>query len=231
MIIAFSGTDGAGKSTQIERLKNVLDARGTPQRFVWARGGYTPIMLRLKGLVLRILGRKGGGKTLQAAGAGPYNQKRQKLLRRKFVARVWLSLAIIDLALLYGVYVRLLSWRGIVVLCDRYVGDTKIDFLRNFPDHFNPSGILWRGLMWLAPRPSVHFLLTVPCDISAQRSRQKNEPFPDSRETLEFRLNQYLTAAAFSDPEIVRIEGTDSIDDIAAEILRRVDTKIAVAMP
>ena len=182
-------------------------------------------MLRLKGLVLRALGRKGGGDTLQPAGRTSYNQKRQKLLGRGFVARVWLALAIIDLALLYGVYVRFLSWRGTVVLCDRYVGDTKIDFLRNFPEHFKPRGLLWRGLIWLSPRPSVHFLLTVPVEVSQQRSLQKNEPYPDSKETLEFRLRHYNSAAEFPSPELVRLDGTSAIDSITADILRHVAAK------
>ena len=222
MIIAVSGTDGAGKSTQIARLQSALAAQGIAQKYIWARGGYTPLMLRIKGIALRLLGRKGGAHTLQAKGASDYKNKRQAMLNRPLVARVWLALAIMDLALLYGIYLRVLVWRGKVVLCDRYLGDTKIDFLRNFPAHFNPEGMLWRALVWLAPTPSVHFLLTVPYEVSELRSAQKNEPFPDSQETLEFRLSAYRTAPEFTRPEMVRLDGTAPVDDIAGEIQGRV---------
>ena len=42
MIVAISGLDGAGKSTQIDLLSKSLSAKGVRVRFLWARGGYTP---------------------------------------------------------------------------------------------------------------------------------------------------------------------------------------------
>ena len=220
MIIAFSGTDGAGKSTQIELLHAALETQGVKPRTIWARGGYTPIMLRMKGVFLWIIGRKGSSQTLQAAGATDYQAKRKRLLQRGFIARIWLAFAIIDLALLYGVYVRFLSWRGAVILCDRYVGDTKIDFLRNFPKQFKPAGFLWRSLIWSAPAPSLHIILTVSPEVSLRRSQQKNEPFPDSAETLAFRLALYRADTEFTLSEVLRIDGSGPKADIAAKISR-----------
>ena len=42
MIITVSGLDGAGKSTQTDKLIQRLEQEGFKTRYVWARGGYTP---------------------------------------------------------------------------------------------------------------------------------------------------------------------------------------------
>ena len=54
MIIAFSGTDGAGKSTQIKILVSEFSKQGFKVKYIWARGGYTPLFSALK-FFLRIL--------------------------------------------------------------------------------------------------------------------------------------------------------------------------------
>ena len=57
-IIAFSGIDGAGKSTQIERLKQRLESEGQRVITIWFRGGYTPGIEAVKGFARRVLGKK-----------------------------------------------------------------------------------------------------------------------------------------------------------------------------
>ena len=47
-IIVFSGTDGSGKTTQIKLLINELKKKGFSTKYLWARGGYTPLFLGLK---------------------------------------------------------------------------------------------------------------------------------------------------------------------------------------
>ena len=134
-------------------------------------------------------------------------------MQNKTIACIWLSLAIIDIALLYGVYVRCLSKVGIIVICDRYVADTKIDFERNFSENFSDKGILWRLFVILAPRPKINVVITVPTNVSLARSKLKGEPFPDSEKTLEFRLNCYKTRPEFYGAKTLRIDGTNSVDN------------------
>jgi thymidylate kinase len=140
------------------------------------------------------------------------------LLLRPRIARLWLIAAMLDMFLLYALYLRFLHWAGRVVICDRYVADTRIDFSRNFPNQFSTSHWLWRLLVAATPRPDIHFLLYVPIGVSLARSREKDEPFPDSPATLEYRLNEYLNATDFNLPEIVKIDCQSPIGLIQEEI-------------
>ena len=53
--------------------------------------------------------------------------------------------------------------------------------------------------------------------ISIRRSALKDEPFPDTAETLELRLKDYLAFIA-KEKFAVHIDGTKKIDDIHAII-------------
>ena len=54
MLIVFSGTDGAGKSTQIRELKKYFSSKEKKLNVIWARGGYTPGFEFLKGLIRKL---------------------------------------------------------------------------------------------------------------------------------------------------------------------------------
>lgn len=210
MIIVFSGTDGSGKSTQIEKVKAHLKSKGKSVVYVWSRGGYTPGFNMLKVLIRKLFSKK-----LPEQGRGT---QRDNLIEKRSVSKLWLIIAILDLAFLYGIYIRFQSLLGKVVICDRYVGDTLIDFKRNFPNQFSPKSLLWRLLVKVAPTPDRAFLLYVPVAVSQQRSLQKNEPFPDSKETLEFRLNHYLSESYFSNSLYKKINCELSIEDVYSAI-------------
>lgn len=183
MIIVFSGTDGAGKSTQIEYLNDHLVALGYKTRIIWARGGYTPGMLYIKRLL-----RKTSKRLVPPAGE---SSERTDKFKKRHVTYLWMLFSIVDLILLWAVYGRILSTLGYVVIFDRYVDDTYIDFEHNFPkSRFNK---MWSWLMLkkLIPIPHYAFLLIVEPRVSLQRSIEKNEPFPDSEQTLLYRFKKY----------------------------------------
>jgi len=88
-LIAFSGLDGAGKSTQINLLIERLRQRGHEPIYLWTRGGYTPILEFFKTLLRRLPGR-----TVPPLGNNP---QRTRAFRRGWVRRLWLTLALLDL--------------------------------------------------------------------------------------------------------------------------------------
>ncbi len=183
-LVVLSGMDGAGKSTQLNRLRLRLRAEGTRVMTIWSRGGYTPGMLALKSAVRSCSGRR------WIPAAGP-SADRAQAFQRPLVRRLWLTLAMLDLFLLYGVWIRLLRAFGWTVLCDRYLPDTALDFQLHFPQEPFHRWWLWRFLTWAAPRPDASFLLLISPAESQIRSRQKQEPFPDSFEALEQRHSTY----------------------------------------
>jgi len=213
-MIAFSGLDGAGKSTQIELLKAYYEKEGDKVKYFWSRGGYTPGMEGFKSLV-----RKSNSNKIPSS-QGP-SKERDQSFSNPLVRKVWLSLAILDLVFLYGIYVRFKSFTGVKVICDRYIFDTSIDFRLNFPQENVDKWWLWKGLVFIAMRPKKHFVLTIPVEESLRRSKLKEEPFPDSEETLKTRLNDYLIFANKSS-NVIHINGAKKINDIHNVILEQV---------
>lgn len=207
-LIVFSGIDGAGKSTQIANLSSTLTGQGRRTVCLWSRGGYTPLFHATKVAARKLLGKKviPTGRT----------EARTKTLGKGWVQNVWLILALADLALLYGIYVRWLRWSGRVVIADRYLYDTWIDFTLNFPKSGFQNWFLWKFVTWVTPTPDHSFLLLIPVEHSLVRSRQKFEPFPDSEETLRQRLEYYQNLK--QDKTWKAIDCLRPIDDISEEI-------------
>ena len=105
--------------------------------------------------------------------------------------RLWLSLALLDLLWVYGVQIRWHRYRGRLVLCDRYLWDTAIDFRLNFPQEKLDHYWLWRLLERISPQPDAAFLMLLSVEESVRRSEMKGEPFPDPPDVLRQRLAYY----------------------------------------
>ena len=220
MIIVFSGVDGAGKSTQIDLLTSFIKKSDLTVYSIWSRGGYTPGFEFFKKVLRATMGKKAipSGK-----GSG-----REKAMSNSIVSRLWLMIAMLDLLILYAVIIRAKSFLGNVVICDRYLGDTFIDFSLNFPSSNFEKMWLWKLLVTISPKPDIGFLFTLPVEESIYRSKLKNEPFPDSKEVLVRRLEIYTASKLFNDSNWVKIDGFNTISatagiikDKALPILRR----------
>ena len=209
LLIVFSGMDGAGKSTQIELLKKELNFRGDKVVRIWARGGYTPLFNSLKWVMRKLAFGK-------LPGSGSSSQ-RDAMFKSTRNSKIWLTFAIFDLFLFYALWVRVLMLCGYSVLSDRYIGDTKLDFCRNFPGLDVQSWYLWQLLNRLICSPSYKFLFLIEPEESVSRSIRKGEPFPDSLLTLRWRHEAYNQDKIFGSYYL--LSGNDSINQVHSQIL------------
>lgn len=215
-LIIFSGTDGSGKTTQINLLSDAISTeRGFKVSYMWARGGYTPGFEFLK-KIIRFL----GGSKVPANGK---SEQRDKVFSNDFIKYLWLNIAILDLIFFWALYLRINLLLSKVVICDRYISDTKLDFQLNFPNVDFENYLLWRVLKFVSPVPKVYFFLWVPVEISLKRSLEKNEPFPDNEEIYHARLNNYFSPLFFEKQSPVFIMSTTSKESIHKQILDFVD--------
>jgi thymidylate kinase len=204
MLIIFSGVDGAGKSTQIDILKNNFLKKGYLVQSLWSRGGYTPGIEFFKRMMRSVLGTK-----LIPSGI---SVKRDKAMANSLVSYIWLTAAIFDMLVFYVIIIRIKIFFGRVIICDRYIGDTFIDFSLNFEHSKFEKMWLWRLLTNFSLEPDVGFLFTLPVEKSMLRAKEKNEPFPDSKETLNQRFLIYQVSSFFKKECWYSVNGINSIE-------------------
>ena len=179
-LIAVSGIDGSGKSTQISLLTNFFLNKGKSVKYIWTRGGSTYGFNLLKSFLRKIAKNK-----LPPPGKSP---KRDEMLQNNFVQSLWLNLAIFDLLITYAIYIRWHIFRNNVVIFDRYIWDTLIDFKLTFPRTKIENKVLWKILEICTPIPDKSILLIISPELSEYRCSKKYDPFPDSK---EFRIKRY----------------------------------------
>ena len=180
---ALSGIDGSGKSTQIELIRDYFKRDGKKVIYLWTRGGSTPGINALKEFARTIAGSK-----LPPSG---HSKKRDQMLATGWVQRVWITLAILDLLRIYIFSIRWWLLRGNIVLCDRYLWDTYIDFKIMFPDIKIKKWLIWKILIKLSPVPNKALLLLIPLELSEKRCLNKYDPFPDTQDIRKIRYDLY----------------------------------------
>ena len=219
MLIVFSGIDGAGKSTQIESLKEWLISQKINVKVLWARGGYTPFMTFLKKFLRIFL-----GKSVIPSGK---SKLRSEKLSKPHIATIWILLSIIDLILYWSIYLRIMQLLGYTIICDRYLYDTNLDFKRNFKLISFEKFFLWKFLLRTLPKPDLSLLLIISAKESRARSVLKDEPFPDTQETIEWRLTEYNNEKYIKKNMFIKIICTDSIISVRNKIILLVKNKIS----
>lgn len=183
IMITFSGIDSAGKSTYIDLLKKDFSNKNIKYKVVWSRGGYTSIFEFIK-KTIRIL----AGKKLPKSG---HSEQRDRMFRKNSVSKVWYTIAILDLIRLYAITFRIYKLFGYVVICDRYIWDTYVDFYFQFSEGKLKNSLLWRILGFTHRKPDISFFFYISPEESLRRSIEKEELFAESLEKREERMKVY----------------------------------------
>lgn len=216
-VIALSGIDGAGKSTQARLLKEALERLGYEVDVAWLPLAQNLSLKRLaapvKGLLqLRSSSTSGAGTarspvagTARSLGGGDHLRRDRPALNAVWIATV---------AVANGMAHRRIALRGAargrIVIFDRYVLDSAAR-LRFF---YAPDGLLGVQnalVRVLSPRPVCTFFLDLPPE---QSLRRKDDVWTSNDLALQARL--YREDAARSSP--VRVDATEPPEQLAAAI-------------
>ena len=182
MLVAFSGADCSGKSTQIGLLRDFINGLGGKTRYIWLRVGYTRSICWMKQQFRLLVGRD---RLPQGA-----SSQRERFMSSGWKRRIWLYCSFADLLFETAIRVRCLRMSRCVVICDRYLEDSEIDLRLNFGE-WAARMWSWKFVRWAAARPEVHIYLDLPFEEQVRRSIAKREPFPDSEEARRLRAGFY----------------------------------------
>jgi thymidylate kinase len=205
MLISFSGIDSSGKSTQILKVVEYFKSRGRKTKVIWSRGGYTPLFNIFKSILRKI--------TDNALPRPGDSIHRNKTFKKKWVQVIWLNIALLDMILFYALYFRLLKMWGFIVIADRYLWDTFIDFELKFQKDSFEKNILWKTLVFLSTRPDPSIILIIPIEESMRRSKLKKEPFSENLIQRKKRLGLYKDLIEKSKWDYI-IDGMKPIDEV-----------------
>lgn len=213
--IAVIGGDGAGKTTVTRRL---LDSGRLPLRYLYMgiNVASSNVALPTSRLLQRLRHGRAQPTTTHASAPG-----RPKARGAKGALRA-------GARLLYRLseewYRQALCWlyelRGEIVLCDRH-------FLYDFyepAERLAAKGLADRLHLWILrnvyPRPDLVLFLDAPAEVLMARKGEATIEF------LEGRRNAVLEIGA-GDPRFVRIDATQPLDAVGAEVEARIDALLA----
>jgi thymidylate kinase len=165
LLVSFSGLDGSGKSTQIENLRQLLDARGLTIRLLAFWDDVVVLTRYREGFVHRVYGSEKGIGTPDR----PVN-RRDKNVRKWYLSIVRHLLYFLDAVHLALVVRRARSGGTDVIVLDRYIYDE----LANLPLSNPMSRIFVRLVAALVPRPDVAYLL----DADPELARARKPEYP-----------------------------------------------------
>ena len=214
MLIAFSGIDSAGKSTQISNVVEYFRSYRRKTKVIWSRGGYTPLFNWFKDALRKII-----PNSLPNPGESKH---RDKTFNKKWVRMIWLDMALLDITIFYCLYFRFLKMLGYIIIADRYLYDTYIDFKLKFPKENIENKFLWKILVRFSQTPNFSLILTIPIDESFRRSNLKNEPFSENLIQRKKRLDLYNELIEKGKWHYI-IDGMKPIDEVWSNIRNKLE--------
>jgi len=192
-LITVEGIDGAGKSTQVERLAALLTARG--HRLVGTREpGATALGRELRKMVL--------GREIALAPD----------------AELLLFLA--DRAEHVATVIAPALRSGAVVLCDRYA-DSTLAYQGWGRQRDLERVRRWNAEASAGVQPDLTLLLDCPIELGAERRRRETDRYQVLDPAFHERVRHgFLTEAAAAPDRVRRIDASRDLDTVTAEVAR-----------
>lgn len=158
LVIALSGVDGSGKSSQAHATEDALERLGYRARAVWMPIAANPAVWRVSAFGHWVVGRFRRRTASEGSFfATPGQEQRPRLLTRMWVAYIAVANTLTH---------RRLARRGEVTVFDRYVLDSVVRMRFMWGSRFPFAAWLVRAL---SPRPAAAFLLDVPAEVAYAR--------------------------------------------------------------
>ncbi len=211
-VIAISGLDGSGKSTQVEALVETLTKLGYPTVTVWTSLVAHPSLGRVAAPLRALLGHRrhpDGVEELWPPAGEDEDRLTQIRESRPLLQFAWVTFVAATNAWWQARAVRPHLLRGRIVICDRYTLDSIVHLRYRYGEqhHYRAQRAMIRAL---SPRPLRAYLLDVPPDTARARRRE----YTLAQNELRARLYQ----EEYTGLEVKRLDGERAPDDLAREI-------------
>lgn len=208
MIVSFSGIDSSGKSTQINILKRYCQNQQICVGNIWGKGRGTPGVMLIKGIVRQ-------DRFMTPKQKSEYRAKVYKNSKKRFLLLV---ASILDLWWYFGLWYRIKSLMYNILICDRYIWDTYIDFRSEFNEYEIDNWWIWKTAVKLSPKPKHSFMFYLSAEESYRRDQQKGDLTLDPLEVKTLKIDKYMKLINNKKWEVV-IDGTKDIESISNTII------------
>ena len=168
-VIAFSGLDGSGKSSQAQALRDILERLGYDAVVVWSRLSYNPslnwIARPVKGLVGRFGNKAAPRERVELAG-------RDLRQNSRLMTNLWAGVVALANGLTQRRIVRYHQRRGVIVICDRYLLDSAVHLRFRYGQD---EALKWqkRIVRLLSPAPTRAYYIDVPPEVALYRKAEQ----------------------------------------------------------
>ncbi|HEU4658600.1 MAG TPA: glycosyltransferase [Capillimicrobium sp.] len=210
LTVAITGVDGAGKSTQIERLRSQLDRRGIDAEVLWCR--WDPFLAKPAIKLLDALSsRRSSNPNRSAASAAEDRAVTRRGLRRRLLANPlintgWRWTMVVDYALRIAPRVRRARARRQVLLLDRYWHDVLVDL--SFGQELGKMPAIVNRVL-----PDVDALVVLDVDEAVAHARK-----PESFDPLYLTDRRRLYREVEARHGAVTIDAGREVDEVANDL-------------
>jgi thymidylate kinase len=220
-IVAVSGLDGSGKSTQVLALRRTLESLGVDVQVEWKPLGHNASVRLLRRIVKRVVAKARGMQTsdldaLKVPGRSLVAGPEPTLLRRqnRVLTQIWATMVAVASATHFRFVTLRSLGTGRVILFDRYALDTVAQ-LRFFYGEQRAFAVQRHLVRAICPKPMFAVLLEIPGTVALARK-------PEQYDLAQLEAQARLLHEESGRFRVHAIAGTRPTEEICEEVARKV---------